>query len=159
MGALRRALGLELYLTKHHFNNLAKLLLLMSLLWFYFTFAEYQTVWYGNEPGEMAVFASKIRGPFAPFFWLMVACNFVVPFILLGIKKLRGIRTAMISSVCVLVGMWLERYMIVAPTLGNPRLPAASGVYAPTWVELAITAATFAGMVLLYLLFAKLFPL
>src|SRR6266849_3024695 len=57
LGILRRALGLELYLTKHHFNNLSKLLLLMSLLWFYFTFAEYQTVWYGNEPSEMAVFA------------------------------------------------------------------------------------------------------
>src|ERR1700692_3515227 len=64
MGRLRRALGLELYLTKHHFNNLSKLLLLMSLLWFYFTFAEYLTAWYGNEPSEMAVFASKIRAPY-----------------------------------------------------------------------------------------------
>ena len=55
-------MGLELYLTKHHFNNLAKLLLLMSLLWFYFTFAEYLTVWYGNEPNEMAVFGARTRG-------------------------------------------------------------------------------------------------
>lgn len=159
MGVLRRALSLEMYLTKHHFNNLSKLLLLMSLLWFYFTFAEYQTAWYGNEPNEMAVFASKVRGPYAPFFWTMVVCNFVVPFILLGIRKLRTIKTAMITSVGVLIGMWLERYIIVAPTLGNPRLAAASGVYAPTWVEMAITAATFAGMIMLYLLFAKLFPI
>jgi molybdopterin-containing oxidoreductase family membrane subunit len=159
LGILRRALGLELYLTKHHFNNLSKLLLLMSLLWFYFTFAEYQTVWYGNEPSEMAVFASKIRGAYAPFFWTMVFCNFVVPFVLLGIRRLRNITTAMISSVCVLIGMWLERYLIVAPTLGNPRINAASGVYAPTWIEFAITAATFAGMIVLYLLFSKLFPI
>ena len=159
MGILRRALGLDLYLTEHHFNNLSKLLLLMSLLWFYFTFAEYQTTWYGNEPNEMAVFASKIRGPYSPFFWAMVFCNFCVPFVLLGIRRLRNISTAMISSVCVLIGMWLERYLIVAPTLGNPRMIAASGVYAPTWVEISITAATFAGMIVLYLLFAKLFPI
>ncbi len=159
LGVLRRALGLDLYLTKHHFNNLSKLLLLMSLLWFYFTFAEYQTTWYGNEPNEMAVFVSKIRGPYSPFFWAMVFCNFIVPFILLGIRRLRNISTAMISSVCVLIGMWLERYLIVAPTLGNPRMIAASGVYAPTWVEISITAATFAGMIVLYLLFSKLFPI
>jgi Ni/Fe-hydrogenase subunit HybB-like protein len=159
LGILRRALGLELYLTKHHFDNLSKLLLLMSLLWFYFTFAEYQTVWYGNEPSEMAVFASRIRGLYAPYFWIMVVCNFVVPFVLLGIRKLRTISTAMISSVCVIVGMWLERYIIVVPTLGNPRMNTASGVYTATWIEFAITAATFAGMIVLYLLFSKLFPI
>ena len=159
LGILRRALVLELYLTKHHFDNLSKLLLLMSLLWFYFTFAEYQTVWYGNEPSEMAVFAGRIRGLYAPYFWIMVVCNFVVPFVLLGIRKLRTISTAMISSVCVIVGMWLERYIIVVPTLGNPRMNTASGVYTATWIEFAITAATFAGMIVLYLLFSKLFPI
>jgi molybdopterin-containing oxidoreductase family membrane subunit len=89
----------------------------------------------------------------------MVICNFVVPFILLAIRKLRTITTAMISSVCVLIGMWLERYLIVAPTLGNPRMNSAFGVYVPTWIEFAITAATFAGMIVLYLLFSKLFPI
>jgi molybdopterin-containing oxidoreductase family membrane subunit len=89
----------------------------------------------------------------------MVFCNFIVPFILLGIRRLRNISTAMVSSVCVLIGMWLERYLIVVPTLGNPRLITASGVYVPTWVEISITAATFAGMIVLYLLFAKLFPI
>src|SRR6202142_4152754 len=159
MGTLRRALGLELYLTKNHFNNLSKLLLLMSLLWFYFTFAEHLTAWYGNEPNEMAVFRVRVTGHYAPWFWLMVFANFVVPFVLLGIRRLRTIATAMIASVCVLAGMWLERFIIVVPTLGNPRLPASAGFYAPPWAELAITAATFAGMVLLYLLFAKLFPI
>src|SRR6185369_3441411 len=137
LGILRRALGLELYLTKHHFNNLSKLLLLMSLLWFYFTFAEYQTVWYGNEPSEMAVFASKIRGAYAPYFWTMVFCNFVVPFVLLGIRKLRTVTTAMISSVCVLIATSLDRYIIVASTLGSPPTTSATGTYGCTCIEVA----------------------
>src|SRR6266849_5076570 len=159
MVIIRKVLKLELYLTDHHFNNLSKLLLLMSLLWFYFTMAENLTVWYGNEPKEMAVFGARIRAHYAPYFWTMVGLNFVVPFVLLGIRRLRTIQTAAISSACVLIGMWLERYLIVVPTLTNPRLTSATSFYFPSWVELTITAATFAGMVMLYLLFAKLFPI
>src|SRR5262245_23444669 len=159
LSLIRSVMRLEQYLTWHHFNNLAKLLLLMSLLWFYFTMAENLTVWYGNEPKEMAVFGARTRGAYAPFFWIMVFLNFVIPFVLLGIRRLRTIRTATIAAAAVVVGMWLERYIIVVPTLTNPRLPAASGSYAPTWVEIAITAATFAAMAMLYGIFSKLFPI
>jgi Ni/Fe-hydrogenase subunit HybB-like protein len=85
--------------------------------------------------------------------------NFVVPFVLLGIRRLRTITTATIAAVCVLVGMWLERFVIVVPTLANPRLASASSSYMPTWVEITITAATFAAMIMLYLIFSKLFPI
>jgi len=159
LAALRRVLHLELYLTRRHFDNLAKLLLLMSLLWFYFTMAENLTVWYGNEPKEMAVFGARTRAHYAPYFWTTVFLNFLVPFVLLGVRRLRTIATATVASVGVLVGMWLERFVIVVPTLANPRLPAASSLYTPTWVEIAITAATFAAMVMMYLIFSKLFPI
>ena len=159
MSFIRRAMHLEAYLTPHHFDNLAKLLLLMSLLWLYFSFAENLTVWYGNEPKEMNVFGARTRGTFSVYFWTMVFCNFVVPFVLLGIKRLRTIRTATIASIAVLIGMWLERYIIIVPTLAVTRLGAVSGIYSPTWVEISITTATFAVMALLYLLFAKVFPI
>src|SRR5689334_1729932 len=99
MASLRKVLHLEFYLTKHHFNNLSKLLLMMSLLWFYFTMAENLTVWYGNEPDEMVVFGTKIRAQYAPFFWTMVVLNFVIPFVLLGIRRLRSITTATTASI------------------------------------------------------------
>src|SRR5580698_2282406 len=53
MALLRKSLHLEEYLTPLHFNNLSKLLLTMRFLWFYFTFAERLTAWYGNSPPEM----------------------------------------------------------------------------------------------------------
>jgi Ni/Fe-hydrogenase subunit HybB-like protein len=159
MAILRKVLHLEFYLTRHHFNRLAKLLLLMSLLWLYFTMAENLTVWYGNDPKEMAVFGARTRAAYAPYFWTMVFLNFAVPFVLLGIRRLRTIAGATIASACVLVGMWLERFVIVVPTLTNPRLPSAASFYRPTWVEVAITAATFAAMAMLFMIFAKLFPM
>jgi len=159
MAMIRKLLHLEVYLTKHHFDRLAKLLLLMSLLWCYFTLAENLTVWYGNDPKEMAVFGARTRGHYAPYFWTMMFLNFAVPFVLLGIRRLRTIASATVASVAVLIGMWIERFVIVVPTLAIPRLSAASGFYTPTWVEVAITAATFAAMAMLYMIFAKLFPM
>ena len=159
MAVIRRVMHLEKYLTPHHFNNLAKLLLLMSLLWLYFTVSENLTAWYGNEPKEMNVFGAQLRGNFAPYFWTMVFCNFVVPFVLLGIRKLRSVKTAIIASTTVLIGMWLERFLIIIPTLSFGRLSSAWGHYSPSWVEISITVSTFAGMVALYLIFSKLFPI
>jgi molybdopterin-containing oxidoreductase family membrane subunit len=159
MAALRRFLHLEDYLHKVHFQNLSKLLLMMSLLWGYFVFAERLTVWYGNEPSEMEVFWVTQRGSFAPLFWTMVVCNFVLPLIILSSKRLRTITGCVIASCGVLVGMWLERFLIVVPSLSHKYLPYSWGHYSPRPVELIITAATFAAMMLLYALFAKLVPI
>jgi molybdopterin-containing oxidoreductase family membrane subunit len=158
MAALRRFLGFERYLRPVHFDNLGKLLLLMTLVWGYFTVAEYLTIWYGKQPAEYAIFHERVYGSFAPYFWAMIALNFAVPFVLLGVKRLRTIRTITLCGFTVLAGMWLERYLIVVSTLSRPRLASAWGAYSPTWVEISITAGTFAGMVLLYLVFSKLFP-
>ncbi len=159
MAALRKFLKLEAYLRPSHFDNLAKLLLMMSLVWAYFTASEHLTVWYGNAPGEMAVFTAREHGGFGLAFAVMAICNFVIPFVLLGIRRLRNITTICIAGATVLVGMWLERFLIVVPTLSFGRLPAAWGSYWPSWVELSIMAGTFAAMAALYLIFVKLFPI
>ena len=158
MAALRRFLKLHRYLRPSHFDNLGKLLLLMSLVWLYFTFAEHLTVWYGNNPAEMAVFNVREHGVYSTALWAMIIFNFVIPFTLLSIRKLRNITTICISGVTVLIGMWLERFLIVIPTLSHPPLAAGWGSYAPSWVELSITAGTFAALPLLYLIFVKAFP-
>lgn len=159
MALIRKLLHLEEYLRPVHFNNLGLLLLTMSCLWFYFTFSEYLTVWYGNEPDEMASFWYKLSGGFAPFFWTMVAACFLIPFPILAIKKLRTITGTFIASLSVCIGMWLERYIIVVGTLTHPRLPFNWHEYTPTWVELSIMAGAFAYFIFLYVIFSKLFPI
>ena len=159
MAALRKFLHLEEYLHPVHFQNLGKLLLMMSLLWGYFVFAERLTVWYGNESAEIAVLRATQKGSFAPLYWTMVVVNFVVPVSILSIKKLRTITGCVIASFGVLVGMWLERFLIVVPSLGHKYLPYAWGTYRPRPVEIMITISTFAAMTLLYVLFSKFVPI
>jgi molybdopterin-containing oxidoreductase family membrane subunit len=159
MAALRRFLHLEEYLHPIHFQNLGKLLLMMSLLWGYFVFAERLTVWYGNESAEVAVLRVTQKGSFAPLYWTMVVCNFVVPFFILSQRRLRTVTGCVIASFGVLIGMWLERFLIVVPSLGHKYLSYSWGHYRPRPVEIIITVATFAAMTLLYTLFSKFVPI
>ena len=159
MAVLRRLLHLEDYLRPLHLENLGKLMLVMALLWGYFVFNERLVTYYGNEPHEMAVFWQTQRLSFAPLYWTMVVCNFVLPLILLGIRRFRTITGCVIASFGVVIGMWLERYLIIVPSLGAKNLPYSYGTYSPEPVELTITVATFAAMCLLYMLFAKVVPI
>ena len=159
MAALRKFLHLEAYLHPVHFENLGKLLLMMSLLWTYFVFAERLTTWFGNDTAEMNVFYVTQRGSFSPLYWTMVVCNFFVPFTILALKKLRTIGGCVIASFGVCIGMWLERFLIVVPSLSHKYLPYAWGHYRPRPVEIMITISTFAAMTLLYTLFSKFVPI
>jgi molybdopterin-containing oxidoreductase family membrane subunit len=159
MAIIRKVFHLEQYLRPLHFNNLGLLLLTMSMIWFYFTFAEYLTTWYGNELAEKAVFQSKVNGPYSPMFWGMVICCFAIPMPILAFKRLRTIAGTVIASLCIVVGMWLERFLIIVPTLSHPRLSFNWGSYTPTWVEVVLLIGTFGYFVLLYAIFTKLFPI
>ncbi len=159
MVILRRVYHLEDYLRPIHFNNLGLLLLVMSLLWLYFTFAEYLTVWYGQKPYELPIFWAKVTGEYAPYFWTMFVTCFVIPFAILARKKTRTITGTLVASISVNIGMWLERFTIVVPSLSNPRLPVEMAQYSPTWVEWSLMAGFFAAFILLYMLFTKLFPI
>ena len=155
---LRRVYHLEDYLQPIHFNNLALLLLTMALLWFYFTLAEYLTTIYGSGEAEVAVFWAKFTGKYSLLFWAMALLCFVIPFLILAFKRTRTILGTSIASASVLVGMWLERYLIIIPTLTEPRLPYARGSYVPSWVEWSMMAGLCAGFILAIILFSKIFP-
>jgi len=155
---LRRVYHLEHYLQPIHFNNMGLLLLTMALLWFYFTLAEYLTTLYGAGTNELAVFWAKIAGKYSIMFWLMVLFCFVIPFPILAMKRSRTILGTSIASISVLIGMWLERFLIIIPSLTQPRLPYGQGSYTPSWVEWSMMAGLSAGFILAIVLFSKFFP-
>jgi Ni/Fe-hydrogenase subunit HybB-like protein len=155
---LRRVLGLQRYITPQHFNYLGQFLVALAITWFYFTFAEVLTTIYGAEPSHMAVFWAKFREEFSWAFFAMFFFCFLLPLPILVWKRTRTIFGVVVAGLSINLGMWLERYTVIVPSLARPRLPYEWGVYAPTWIEWAITAACFAGLILLYTLFAKLFP-
>jgi molybdopterin-containing oxidoreductase family membrane subunit len=159
MVVVRKVYRLEAYLQEVHFKNLGMLLLVMACLWLYFTFAEHLTTWYAQEPRELNVFNAKLFGRFAPFFWAMAVFCFVIPFTILANPRTLTIKGTLIASISVNIGMWLERFTIVVPSLSNPRAPVHTFVYWPSWVEWSLMAGCFAAFALLYMGFTKVFPI
>lgn len=160
MVVLRRVYRLEEYFRAVHFDYLGRMLLVMACLWFYFTFAENLTVFYGAEPAEMRTFWSKISGQYAVPFWTMTLGCFVIPIALMSRSATRNPRGTLIAGIAIVIGMWLERYNIVVPTSVNPIWEVESvGRYMPSWVELSIMAGALAGFILLYMIATKFIPI
>jgi molybdopterin-containing oxidoreductase family membrane subunit len=159
MVIVRKVYGLEAYLKPVHFNNLGILLLVMTCLWFYFTFAEHLTAWYAQEPRELSVLDAKLYGRFAPLFWTMIVCCFIVPFTILANPRTRTITGTLVASITINIGMWIERFTIVVPSLSNPRASVHTFIYWPSWVEWSLMAGCFAAFTLLYMGFTKVFPI
>jgi molybdopterin-containing oxidoreductase family membrane subunit len=91
----------------------------------------------------------------------MVTACFVIPMAILPFRKLRTVTGAVVASVAVLIGMWLERFVIVVGAASYPRSAQMwdRGTYHPQAVEIAILVAEIAAFVLAYVIFAKFFPL
>jgi molybdopterin-containing oxidoreductase family membrane subunit len=159
MAMLRKGMRLEEYLSDKVFNHLGLIFLAVTLAWGYFTFAEHLTVWYANEVAEARVLWARLTGKVAFPFWLMIVLNFVIPMLVLPFRwGRRPLPTALVGC-GVIVGMWLERYLIIVPSLEAPRLAYTLGDYAPSWVELAVLIGSAGFFAFLYLLFVQTNPI
>ncbi|MBI4461781.1 MAG: polysulfide reductase NrfD [Acidobacteria bacterium] len=159
MALIRRIYYLQDYIKPIHFNHLGTLLLVFAFLWFYFTFAEHLTTYYGHDPAHLRIFYAKLTGRYAPLFWTMVVTCFLIPVAILSRRQTRTVVGTVVASLSVLAGMWLERFAIVVPTLSHPRVSWDKVLYSPTWVEIGITLGFCTGFVFLYMLFTKFFPI
>ena len=159
MVVIRKAFHLENYLTALHFDNMGKLLLVISLFWTYAYFVEVQTTWYAHEPIEWEVF-SFMHHSYTPQLLLMLLCNALLPIVCMCFKRLRrSIVVMLVVSLLINVGMFIERFLIIVPSLSHKNMPFVWGSYSPSWVEITVNVAAVAGFALLYVLFAKFFPI
>ena len=156
---LKTVFGLDAYMTRLHFENLGKLLLTMSLIMGYAYGMEFFVAWYSGNIFERDTFLDRATGQYAPFTAAMFTCNVVIPLLLFSKRIRTHLGALMAIAIAALIGMWLERYVIIVSSLSRGFDPAAWGeLYQPTWVEAALTAGSFAGFFLLFLVFVKVFP-
>lgn len=164
MAVFRKVFRLEAYLTFCQFKNLARLLLALNLLYVYFTLSEYLTGWFGSEASDTRLLDILMgQGLYGALFWCVVVFALFIPAVLLGLPNHGSIRRIVVAAVLINIGMWIKRYLIIVPTLLVPYIPAESaGVhpsYTPTWVEWTVSAGGLAFFLLMFTLFAKVFPI
>jgi molybdopterin-containing oxidoreductase family membrane subunit len=156
---LRKALKLEHMITEYHFDNLAKLTLLTGSILFYAYAMEYFVAWYSGNTFEQTTFFRRAFGPQWWAGWSMIICNAFVSQ-LLWFRKIRTNLTALfIISIFINIGMWFERYVIIASSLANDYLPYAWAQANPTWADWGILLGSFGWFGMWFLMFARTFPI
>jgi molybdopterin-containing oxidoreductase family membrane subunit len=157
---IRSWFHLEEYITIDRLDQLAKLTLLMGMVVTYSYLMEYFVAWYGGEPTEQINLLNKAVGAFATEFWIMTACNCIMPLILFFRGLRRNVTALFIISIFINIGMWMDRFVIVACSLARDYNPYAwtAGSYQVTLTELGITLGSFGWFMFLFLLFCKFLP-
>ena len=158
MFVLRKYMDFGQYITKVHFDNLGKLLLVLCLIWTYINVVELFTGWYSGASTEHEALRYKLFGYYAPLYWEMILFCAVAPLLCIFRRFRTSFVPMLILSIAINIGMYTERFLIVATSLSRQYLPDAWGLYVPSLVELSIILGSFALFVTLFLVFVKIFP-
>lgn len=162
MYIIRKFYKLEKYITKIHFFAGGVILLIFSLLYGYFTFSEYFSRWFSHKKHDVDL----LNTLFSRYFWQFIFANYfgiLMPIVILFFKKLRTVKLVTIAAIISVLGLWLNKYLIVVPTLETPYLPiqdtrAEFVHYSATWVEYSLSLTGIAAFCLFFTLILKFVP-
>jgi molybdopterin-containing oxidoreductase family membrane subunit len=156
---LRAAYGLNGLITDKHLDNAAKVMLATGLIVAYAYILESFTGWFSGNVYEDAAIWHRMAGPYAATYWFLVSCNIIAPQ-LLWFKKVRSSPVMLfISSIIVLIGMWLERFVIIVSSLAQDFVPAGWSLFHATRWDWATYVGTIGLFLFLFFLFIRLLPM
>jgi molybdopterin-containing oxidoreductase family membrane subunit len=159
MVPLRLACGFKDLITLHHLENMCKLIVATSLLIGYAYGVELSSAWYGGNSVEQFTIRNRVLGDYWWCFATMVGCNVLVP----QLFWIRWCRTTpwvmFLISILVNIGMWFERFVIVATSLTHDYLPSSWKMFYPTWADYAQLLGGFGLFSTLFLLFVRFLPM
>ena len=156
---LRRAYGLQSFITIKHLDNMAKVMLATGLVVAYGYMMEAFFAFYSANIFEETMMKLRFEGPYSSSYWALILCNVLVPQALWFRKVRRDTRALLFVAIVINIGMWLERYVIVVTSLSNDFLPSSWGLYSPTFWDLATYAGSFGLFGTLLLLFIRFLPM
>jgi hypothetical protein len=120
-------------LTNSHLHDLGTLLFSFSSFWAYTWFCQYLLIWYVNNPEEAEYFVRRQQDGWQPLFLANLVLNWGVPFVALLYGRAKESPQVLLSvAVIVLLGRWLDLYVMVLPAVGVGPMITDAGVFAAT---------------------------
>lgn len=148
------------YVTKYQFWDIGKLLFAFSMLWTYLMWSQYLPIWYGNLHEEAGYVLKRTAGPYRDWAFLLLGLIWVIPWWLLLPKnnKQRPLILG-IAALFPIVGIWLERWTLVALSpIETAPVPVEQVIY-PGWMDLSAALMMGGLFVLSYRFFLKSVPI
>ncbi len=156
---IRKLFHLEDFITMRHLDNMGKVLLATGLIVGYGYMMEAFSAFYSGNVYERFMILNRMKGPYAPMYWLLILCNIVTPQFLWFRKVRAKIGALFAIAMVVNLGMWLERFVIVVTSLQRDFLPSSWGTYIPTRWDFATFFGTIGMFLFLVFLFIRYLPL
>ena len=155
----REWFGLKGLITPRHIDNMCKVMLATGLIVGYAYVTEFFIAWYSGVPYEQFTFFNRPVGNYMWAFWTMIACNLVFPQLLWVPKFRKNYVVVLFVAMCINIGMWFERCVIIITSLTRDFLPSSWADFSPTWVDMAMFFGTFGFFLSNMLLFIKFGPI
>lgn len=146
-------------ITPDHVDKMCKIILLTGSIVGYAYLMELFIAWYGGNPYEQAAFWNRAFGPSAWNYWVMMGCNVIAPQFFWFRWFRRNWWAVWILVQFPNVGMWFERFVIIATTLERDFLPSSWQQFHPTIVDVLTFVGTFGLFMTLFLLFIRYLPM
>jgi Ni/Fe-hydrogenase subunit HybB-like protein len=154
----RKILHLEDYITVNHIESMNKVITLTGNIVGVAYLTELFIAWYSGSIYEGFAFYNRATGPMWWAYFGMMFCNVLSPQVF-WIKSLRrNIPFTFFMSIVINIGMWFERFVIIASTLQRDYVPSSWADYSPTWVEIGMFIGTMGIFMTLYLVFTRIAP-
>jgi molybdopterin-containing oxidoreductase family membrane subunit len=148
----------DVYIGVWHLESLAKMCILTGGILTYAYGIEHYIGWYSDNPYEWGIFEYRLFGEYDWVFMMMVFCNCIAPLVWWKKSWRRNYTILFVISILINIGMWFERYNIIASALAHQYDPAAWTLYTPNWVEWGIMLGSFGWFFVWFLLFIRVMP-
>ena len=155
---LRKFYHLEDFITMRHIHNMTKVMLVTGMIVAYGYVNEAFFAWYSANPYEAYMMLNRMTGPYAVFYWSLIAINATMIQLFWFRKVRNNIALLFVLSLLVNVGMWLERFVIIVTSLHRDFLPSSWDMYSPTRWDFAMFAGTIGLFLSLFFLFIRFLP-
>jgi len=156
--AVRWGFGLQAIITVNHFEVIGRILLMSSIVMGYSYASEWFMAWYGGRHVDRSLVAFEFAGTYAPLFWTLLFCNVLLPQALWWPRIRRSLDALVAISIAILVGMWLERILIIFNTLSHGYMPSLHRGFDFGLWDWTFLVAPFGLFALLFLLLVRLVP-
>jgi len=156
----RKVVHLEDYITQKHIEYMNIVIVVTGGMVTVAYLTEFFVAWYsGSRYEDFTYFTvGAATGPYWWAFWLLIFCNVLFPATFWVRKWRRNFTWTFIMSIIINIGMWFERFDIIVINLSRDYLPATWTMFMPTFVDVGIFLGTNGFFYVLFLLYARTFP-
>ncbi len=155
---MRKVSNLENYITIQHIELMNIVIMITGSIVGVAYITELFVAWYSGVEYEQYAFLNRATGPYWWAYWAMMSCNVFSPQFMWFPKLRRSIMFSFIISIVVNIGMWFERFVIIVTSLHRDYLPSSWTMFSPTFVDIGIFIGTIGFFFVLFLLYARTFP-